>query len=228
MAQFFQQDDALGLTPRQLQVLRLIVESVVTKGFPPTIHEICQQLGCRSTNAVYEFLRALERKGYIRRLGRGRARSIQLTEKVSGGRMMHPLPQGRSIPLLPSGVVLEPLQLFRMPQAHIFIDPMLFPGEELFAVVVSEGGLREEGIWAGDIVIARRISEQLTPGQLVVAWVHGTLFVRYLYSHAHGWELRGRGRQPPPIRFDSSSDVVVLGYVLGLLRRFVHETSLER
>ncbi len=225
MAQSQRRDSRAILTRRQSQVLRCIVESVATRGFPPTVAELCQQLGCRSSNAVYELLTALEHKGYLRRVGRGRARNIQLTEKALGGVRAPTLTRGSSVPLLAAGVILEPSQLFRMPQGYLSIDPVLFPEEELFAVTVSDQGLREVGILMGDIVIAHR-TEQWLPGQLVVAWVHGTLFVRYLYSHGQGWELRAAARQVPPIRFTlSDPDIVLLGRVVGLMRRYEHESA---
>lgn len=38
-------------------------------GLPPTYRELCSVLGIRSTNAIAEVLRALERKGYARQAG---------------------------------------------------------------------------------------------------------------------------------------------------------------
>lgn len=50
-------------TPRQLDVLRLIDAGRRLNGHPPTIRELCEHLGVKSTNAVADHLRALARKG---------------------------------------------------------------------------------------------------------------------------------------------------------------------
>ena len=50
-------------TPRQLDVLRAIDTGRRTNGHPPTIRELGDQLGIRSTNAVADHLRALAKKG---------------------------------------------------------------------------------------------------------------------------------------------------------------------
>src|SRR5690348_15370776 len=56
-----------GLTKRQEQTLDFIRKSIEERGYPPTLREIGEYMGIRSTNGVNDHLRALERKGYLRR-----------------------------------------------------------------------------------------------------------------------------------------------------------------
>src|SRR5712672_2310436 len=56
-----------GLTDRQQQVLHYIRTSIADRGYPPTLREIGARMGIRSTNGVNDHLRALERKGYLKR-----------------------------------------------------------------------------------------------------------------------------------------------------------------
>src|SRR5271169_2749959 len=56
-----------GLTERQQMVLDFIRESIIDRGYPPTLREIGARMGIRSTNGVNDHLRALERKGYLKR-----------------------------------------------------------------------------------------------------------------------------------------------------------------
>src|SRR5512139_1324572 len=56
-----------GLTKRQSQTLDFIRHSIEERGYPPTLREIGEFMGIRSTNGVNDHLRALERKGYLRR-----------------------------------------------------------------------------------------------------------------------------------------------------------------
>lgn len=57
------------LTQRQTDVLDAIRESIAARGFPPTLRELMRRFGIRSTNGVNDHLRALERKGFIVRVG---------------------------------------------------------------------------------------------------------------------------------------------------------------
>jgi repressor LexA len=67
-----------GPSKRQLDVLRLIAQSVQSRGFAPSAREVGSALGIRSTNGVSDHFRALESKGYLRRAP-GIARGLLIT-----------------------------------------------------------------------------------------------------------------------------------------------------
>ncbi|MBX6768088.1 MAG: MarR family transcriptional regulator, partial [Actinomadura rubrobrunea] len=56
-----------GLTQRQRMVLEVIRDSVQRRGYPPSMREIGEAVGLTSTSSVSHQLRALQRKGYLRR-----------------------------------------------------------------------------------------------------------------------------------------------------------------
>jgi len=74
------------LTDRQRAVLDFISESISDRGFPPTLREIGNRLGIRSTNGVNDHLRALERKGYLTREDM-KSRTLRLVRAPDGRTM---------------------------------------------------------------------------------------------------------------------------------------------
>jgi repressor LexA len=74
------------LTDRQRAVLEFISESISDRGFPPTLREIGNRLGIRSTNGVNDHLRALERKGYLTREDM-KSRTLRLVRTPDGRTM---------------------------------------------------------------------------------------------------------------------------------------------
>src|SRR5215510_10622196 len=89
--------DKEPLTERQRQVLEFIARSIRERGYPPTLREIGEQMGIRSTNGVNDHLKALERKGYLLReelksralrpvTGMGEAVEIPIVGRVAAGR----------------------------------------------------------------------------------------------------------------------------------------------
>ena len=66
-------------TDRQMQILRVIDDSTRENGYPPSVRELCDLLGIRSTNGVADHLRRLASKGLILR-GVAKARTMRLTE----------------------------------------------------------------------------------------------------------------------------------------------------
>ena len=52
---------------RQKKVLAYMKETIKLKGFPPTVREICDAIGIKSTSTVYSDIKVLESLGYIRK-----------------------------------------------------------------------------------------------------------------------------------------------------------------
>src|SRR5437867_13345325 len=71
----------VGLTQRQQMVLDFIRQSITDRGSPPTLREIGESMGIRSTNGVNDHLRALERKGYLRREDM-KSRALKLVDEA--------------------------------------------------------------------------------------------------------------------------------------------------
>lgn len=65
-------------TPRQRELLRYIA-ALSAKGFPPTIRELTAVMGVKSTNALNDVLKAVQRKGFVIAEPRA-ARTIRLTD----------------------------------------------------------------------------------------------------------------------------------------------------
>ncbi|MBV8234472.1 MAG: helix-turn-helix domain-containing protein, partial [Acidimicrobiia bacterium] len=56
-----------NLTDRQLAILKVIDEHMRTRGYPPSVREIGQEVGLTSTSTVHAHLGTLQRLGYLRR-----------------------------------------------------------------------------------------------------------------------------------------------------------------
>jgi len=67
-----------GLTDRQAQVMRAIIEYWSEHGYPPTMRELCRLLGIRSTHAIADNFEYLAKKGVLR-ICRARSRAIELS-----------------------------------------------------------------------------------------------------------------------------------------------------
>ena len=55
------------ITNKQEEILNYIKDEILKRGFPPTVREICQTVGLKSTSSVHSHLESLEKNGYIRR-----------------------------------------------------------------------------------------------------------------------------------------------------------------
>jgi repressor LexA len=55
------------LTNKQQEILVFIKEEITSKGYPPSVREICSAVGLKSTSTVHGHLDRLEKRGFIRR-----------------------------------------------------------------------------------------------------------------------------------------------------------------
>ena len=79
------------LTARQREILDVFLQ-LWTRGRPPTIRELGEALGFRSTNGVAEVLAVLERKGWLRRAPSGSGRKGEYYSRLPTHHAMALLP----------------------------------------------------------------------------------------------------------------------------------------
>ena len=104
------------LTPRQRQILKMIQDSLVDNGMPPTRAEIAAAMGFKSPNAAEEHLRALQRKGVLDLLP-GASRGIQLKDSLR---------EQMGLPLIGRVAAGRPMLAEEHIEARYQIDPNLF------------------------------------------------------------------------------------------------------
>src|SRR6266566_2211824 len=102
------------LTERQEKILAFIKKTIQEQGYPPTIREIGEHFGIRSTNGVNDHLKALERKGYLLR-GELKSRALSVIEDTAGSEatVKRFYPEGDRIRFQPSNPRLKPIYVSR-------------------------------------------------------------------------------------------------------------------
>src|SRR5215813_6384237 len=73
-----------ALTDRQKEIYDFLLRTIREKGYAPSIPEIGRRFKIASTNGVSDHLKALEKKGYIRRVGK---RAIEIVNQLSRSAM---------------------------------------------------------------------------------------------------------------------------------------------
>ena len=55
------------ISDKQREILEYMKEEILSKGYPPSVREICSAVHLKSTSSVHAHLETLEKNGYIRR-----------------------------------------------------------------------------------------------------------------------------------------------------------------
>jgi repressor LexA len=208
--------EGADLSPRQRDVLDYISAALEQRGIPPTYREIGDALGIASTNGVADHMKALERKGYLRKVGDGAARGIQLTAKAD------PIRRGEtvSVPLVGTVAAGMPILAEQNYEGSLHFDSSLFRNQgSIFALRVRGDSMVEEGILDGDVVLIRQVA-QARNGDIVVALVDGEATVKF-YFH-EGGRIRLQPAHPTmrPIYVDATQQSAIQGVVIGLYRQY--------
>ena len=210
-----------GLTPRQRRVLEVIREWVERFGYPPSVREIGEAVGLTSTSSVAHQLRALERKGYLRRdPNRPRAVGVRpaddpsdATEEASDGQPGRPRPV--FVPVVGRIAAGGPV-LAEQAIEDVFPLPKEIVGEgALFLLRVVGDSMVEAAITDGDWVVVRQ-QPSADNGDIVAAMIDGEATVKtFKRRDGHVWLLpHNPAYEPIP-----GDEATVLGRVVAVLRR---------
>lgn len=231
-----------GLTKRQAQTLEYIRQSIEERGYPPTLREIGEYMGIRSTNGVNDHLRALERKGYLRREDM-KSRALRLvgeapevladegadTEQSTAGHVPHAAPSNDSDTLLDIPIVGRVAAgLPILAEEHV-IDSVRVDrgmvrggiGRGLFGLKVQGDSMIEAGIFSGDYIFVRQ-QPTAERGQIVVAMIGEEATVKYFYPERDYIRFQPANAAMAPIlvRATDFKPTMLLGVVVGLHRRY--------
>lgn len=205
------------LPPRQKQLLDFIATYQDQRGIPPTLREIGEALGIRSTNGVSDHIKSLLKKGYLERVGGARtSRGVRLADHVRGGFREEATV---AVPVLGRVAAGSPILAEENWAGTLHMDSTIMPHQgEVFALVVQGNSMIEDGILDGDYVFVRK-QNVAREGETVVASIDGDATVKRFHREGGRIRLDPANHEMKPIYVDPSRDLGILGVVVGVYRR---------
>lgn len=205
---------SLDLTKQQGKILDFIRSEVQSKGYPPSVREICEAVGLKSTSTVHGHLRRLEKKGYIRR-DSTKPRAIELLDSSSD---IYPdKKEIANIPVIGKVTAGEPIlavenveETFPVP-----VDFIESGTNTYFMLKVKGESMIDAGILDSDFVLVKQqpIADN---GQIAVALLDDSATVKRFFKEKDHIRLQPENKFMDPIIVD---DAKVLGVVKGVFRK---------
>jgi repressor LexA len=193
-----------SLAPNHRKTLQLIQKKFRERGYPPTVREICKAIGVTSSATAHKYLTILEKKGYIHR-EKEKSRAIQI------------IPQTKKVPVVGSVAAGEPLWAAKDITEFIPIPEELSGNEESFMVKVEGDSMIGDHILDGDYVMVNP-QQDADNGDIVIALLNQEeVTIKRLYKKDHQVILQPSNPLYKPI---NTKDTIILGKVIGILRRF--------
>ncbi len=199
-----------SLSKSQQRIYDYIV-GCVNAGRVPSIRELCEATGLKSTSTVAYHLRVLEERGLIER-EEGLNRCIRL---VGGSPSVQ-------VPLLGCVTAGQPILMVEQIESYIPVPEQMQKGRELFALRVVGDSMVNAGILDGDIIVVSR-SPVAENGEIVVAMVEdeasgeASATVKRFYREDGHIRLQPENDAYAPIIVENA---VLLGKVITLIRNY--------
>jgi repressor LexA len=198
------------LTPRQMDILRFLRDDRARHGYSPTMQETGDYLHL-SKVTVFEHVGALEKKGLLRRQGKHKARSLQITREVEFPDESRPT----QIPLVGTIAAGHPLDAVQDTES-VDLEEMFSRPRETFCLRVNGESMIDEQIRDGDYVVCEK-REDARDGETVVALLEGgEATLKKLFRDRGRIRLQPANPDFEPIVVDH---VDIQGVVVGVIRR---------
>ncbi len=214
------------LTDRQKEVLAFIQESISGRGYPPTLREIGERMGIRSTNGVNDHLKALEKKGYLARedLKSRALRPLHPRGRASATPVPHAFGDDAvEVPLLGRVAAGQPLLAVENVEDTVKVDRFFLgatPPREVFALRVKGESMIDDGIFDGDFIFVRK-SLSAEKGDIVVALIEDEATVKRYFPEGDviRFQPANAAMQPIMVRRRDFKSVNLIGVVVGVYRK---------
>lgn len=192
----------------QAKILAYIEKATLQKGYPPSVREICEATGLKSTSTVHGHLIRLEKKGLLYRDSmKPRAISVPADHQAYRADLVQVPVVGRVTAGIPITATENIEDYISLPQA------MIGSGDHFILSVRGESMI-EAGILDGDYVIVRKQSTA-DNGDIVIAMIDDEATVKRFYKENGVFRLQPENSAMEPIIVP---ELTILGKVVSLYR----------
>lgn len=214
---------------RQKAVLDFMKNTIDSKGFPPTIREICLALDVKSTSTIHSDINALIKKGLVKK-DPSKPRAISLVDHVSNYKgsyepeLMMPNSSLSSdvsvveVPIIGDVAAGTPIFAESNIEDMLPLPARFINGGNNFILIVHGDSMINAGINDGDYLIVQEAKEA-NNGEIVVAMIDGDYnaeaTVKKFYKEANHIRLQPENDYMEPIIVN---DCKIVGKVKGVFR----------
>ena len=198
------------ITSKQQEILEYIKNTILKKGYPPTVREICEAVRLKSTSSVHSHLETLERNGYIRR-DPTKPRAMEILDDTFGLTRREMV----QVPMIGTVAAGQPILAEENIEDYFPIPAELLPNSQTFMLRIKGNSMINVGIFDGDQVIVEQTSTA-DDGDIIVALIDDSATVKRFYKEDGHYRLQPENDEMDPIIV---SELNVLGKVIALFRR---------
>lgn len=192
----------------QQRILDFIKSEIQSKGYPPSVREIANAVGLKSTSTVHGHLQRLEKRGLLHR----DAMKPRAMEVVGDPNFVRN--NSTAVPLVGRVTAGSPILAEENLEEYVPIPEVMLGEGEHFILLVRGDSMIEAGIFDGDYIVVRKQPDAHN-GEIVVAMIDDSATVKRFYKENGHFRLQPENSEMEPIYAD---EVTILGKVVSLYR----------
>ena len=195
---------------KQTQIYNFLIEFTKSKGYPPSVREICQAVSLKSTSTVHGHLKRLEKKGLIYR-DPTKPRALEIVELSNEEKELIDIPiVGKVTAGMPILATENIEDMFQIPINYVKHN------NDLFILKVTGDSMIEAGILDGDLAIIEQ-KNVATNGDIVVALIENEATIKRFFKENGFIRLQPENKNYEPIKVEDCS---ILGKLVGIYRAY--------
>ncbi len=197
------------ISSKQQEILSYIKDEILSRGYPPSVREICDAVHLKSTSSVHSHLETLEKNGFIRR-DPTKPRAIEILDDEFGLTRREMV----NIPIVGRVTAGEPILAVENIENYYPMPVDMLPNADLFMLKVRGESMINAGIYDGDHVIVQQQSTARN-GDIVCALIDDSATIKTFYKEDGYYRLQPQNDALSPI---ITRQCEILGKVIGLVR----------
>ncbi len=200
------------LTEKQEKLLNYIKSYTQTKGFAPSLREMADYLGLRSTSTVHQHLQALIKKNYIEN-----SHSTERKAKIGG--IKPNIPKLIRIPVAGTIAAGLPIEVYENPDPVYVSTQLAKNSNDYYALKVKGDSMIDDGVQDGDTVVIKSQNYVDRLNQTVVAIINGGATLKRFGGLDKDGNIKLIPRNPKmDIMIVEPYDFEIRGVFAGLIR----------
>lgn len=192
----------------QQRILDFIKSEIQAKGYPPSVREIAQAVGLKSTSTVHGHLQRLEKRGLLHRDAM-KPRAMEIMGDPNFVRN-----NTTAVPVVGRVTAGLPILAEENLDEYVPIPEVMLGEGEHFILLVRGDSMIDAGILNGDYIVVKKCSEAAN-GDIVVAMIEDSATVKRFFKEENRFRLQPENKTMEPIYAD---EVTILGQVVSLYR----------
>jgi len=207
------------LNEKHKQILDFVTKQVQEKGYPPSVREICKEVGFKSTSTVHSYLEKLRKDGLIQK-DPSKPRALKVVNsRTAVSRDIEGVFSRKElvdVPVVGRVTAGQPILAVENIEDTFPLPVDLVQNSTAFMLRVQGESMVDAGILDKDLVLVRQ-QNTAENGDIVVALIGDEATVKTFYKEKDHIRLQPENRYMDPIIV--KNNVSILGKVIGVFRK---------